>query len=254
MGERYPGEITIGGKVPAELLEEFLRRTRFHRRKGGRLRRRPVRCRRRRWAASGTGRDGHLVLADAEASYGQFEELEAFCVEHGIPFDRHSDAQLRVRCRERLLPSRHENPKRCRPTTPETTVQRRAPPSRRQGTGAGGHRQADQGEAVGGGDEDHTAPEQPPAARDRAVAAPGDRGVGWTTCLQDTSSGSATSGSPASSSGTVSDSIGLARNVAGATSPSDAVLFCSRDRRDGGTEPPLPRRRCGGHVRRDRRW
>ena len=36
--------------------------------------------------------DGHLVLADAEASYGQFEELEAFCVEHGIPFDRHSDA------------------------------------------------------------------------------------------------------------------------------------------------------------------
>ena len=33
--------------------------------------------------------------------------------------------------------------------------------------------------------------------------------------------------------------------------PSEAVLFHSRGSRRRGTEPPLPRRRSGGHVRRD---
>ena len=94
MSERYPAEITIGGKMPTGLLDHFL----------GELRSAGVRV---------GGYDGdpfdaktvdelrqvldegeHLVLADAEASYGQFEDLEEFCVQHGIPFDRHNDAHF----------------------------------------------------------------------------------------------------------------------------------------------------------------
>ena len=37
--------------------------------------------------------DGHLFLVDDQARCGQFEELESFCVKHGIPFDRHSGAR-----------------------------------------------------------------------------------------------------------------------------------------------------------------
>ena len=33
--------------------------------------------------------------------------------------------------------------------------------------------------------------------------------------------------------------------------PSDAILFCSEIDATEEREPPLPRRRCGGHVRRD---
>ena len=37
--------------------------------------------------------NGHLFLADNQARFGMFEELEGFLCEHGIPFDRHSDAR-----------------------------------------------------------------------------------------------------------------------------------------------------------------
>jgi hypothetical protein len=93
MGEYYPGEITIGGKVPAALLDEFLSAAASTGASVGDYEEAVF--------AAGTveellkvlDEDGHLRLADAQASYGQFEELEAFCVEHGIPFDRHSDAK-----------------------------------------------------------------------------------------------------------------------------------------------------------------
>ena len=37
--------------------------------------------------------NGHLFLADDQARFGMFEELEGFLCEHNIPFDRHSDAR-----------------------------------------------------------------------------------------------------------------------------------------------------------------
>ena len=38
--------------------------------------------------------DGHLFLVNDQARYGMFEELEDFLCQHGIPFDRHSDARF----------------------------------------------------------------------------------------------------------------------------------------------------------------
>ncbi len=37
--------------------------------------------------------DGHVVLDDCEARYGQFEELEDVCREVGLPYVRHSDGK-----------------------------------------------------------------------------------------------------------------------------------------------------------------
>ena len=37
--------------------------------------------------------NGILVLCSSEASYGVFDELESFCKQHNIHFDRHSDAK-----------------------------------------------------------------------------------------------------------------------------------------------------------------
>ena len=37
--------------------------------------------------------NGHLFLVNNQARFGMFEELEGFLCEHGIPFDRHSDAR-----------------------------------------------------------------------------------------------------------------------------------------------------------------
>ena len=92
MGERYPGQITIGGKLPAALLEEFLSELNSAGARTGGYDGDPFHAADADGLRGALDDDGHLVLADAEASYGQFEELEAFCVEHGIPFDRHSDA------------------------------------------------------------------------------------------------------------------------------------------------------------------
>jgi hypothetical protein len=92
MGEYYPGTITIGGKVPATLLDEFLSEVASAGASVGDYEEATF--------AAGTveellkvlDEDRHLRLADAQASYGQFEGLERFLQEHGIPFDRHSDA------------------------------------------------------------------------------------------------------------------------------------------------------------------
>lgn len=93
MGEYYPGEITIGGKVPAKLLEQFLGEINSAGVRAGGYDGDPFDAADADGLRRALDDDGHLVLADAEASYGQFEELEAFCVGHGIPFDRHSDAK-----------------------------------------------------------------------------------------------------------------------------------------------------------------
>lgn len=95
MGERMPAEILIGGQVPAALVPQLCAAI----------------------SASGASLDwgdpcfqpraaqdlldnctAHdeawlLQLCDAEASYGEFKELEAFLVAHGIAFDRFGDAK-----------------------------------------------------------------------------------------------------------------------------------------------------------------
>ena len=65
--------------------------SRRHRGFGGWLRRLSLRP--QAAAAYGSpGRERVLVPCGQSGSFGMFEELEAFCVKHGISFDRHSDA------------------------------------------------------------------------------------------------------------------------------------------------------------------
>jgi hypothetical protein len=93
MSDRFPGEITIGGKLPAALLDEFLGEVASTGASVGGYDGPAFDCKNADDLRQALDTDRHLVLADAEASYGQFEELEAFCVKHGLPFDRHSDAK-----------------------------------------------------------------------------------------------------------------------------------------------------------------
>ena len=114
---------------------------------------------------------GHLVLADVEARFGMFEDLEAFCVEHGIPFDRHSDARyefdaenvmFRPGMKSPLVISSNNagddlfNAEAIRPVAKELARLL--------------DRQVDQGKTAGGGGEGDTGTEQPAAARGRAAA------------------------------------------------------------------------------------
>ena len=92
MGERYPAEITIGGTLSAKLLDRFLGKLNSAGARVGGFDGDPFDAKDVDELRKSLDEDGHLVLADAEASYGQFEELEAFCVKHKIAFDRHSDA------------------------------------------------------------------------------------------------------------------------------------------------------------------
>lgn len=84
MADRMPAEIWIGGQLPRSLVDEF-----------------PISDLRLDWdenpidASSQEGilaardEDGLLHFADAEAAWGQFEELEDWLREHRLPFRRH---------------------------------------------------------------------------------------------------------------------------------------------------------------------
>ena len=93
MADRFPGEITIGGKIPAALLEEFLGEVASSGASVGDYGNAPFDGRTAEELRGTLDENGQLRLADPEACYGQFEELEGFLQEHGIPFDRHSDAR-----------------------------------------------------------------------------------------------------------------------------------------------------------------
>ena len=92
MGDYFPGHISIGGAVPRKLAGKLCEAIKdsgasldygcapFEPENADDL-----------LAAAKTS--GTLELMDDEATYGQFEELEAFLVKHKIPFDRHSDAK-----------------------------------------------------------------------------------------------------------------------------------------------------------------
>jgi len=92
MGEYYPAEIRIGGNLPARLLEEFLAEVRSTGATAGGFDGPTFNCKNADDLRQTRDEQGRLVLADDQASYGQFEGLEGLCIKNGIPFDRHSDA------------------------------------------------------------------------------------------------------------------------------------------------------------------
>jgi len=92
MGEYYPGEITIGGKVPAALLNEFLSEVASTGASLGDYEEATFTAKTVEELLKVLDDNGHLRLADSQARWGHFEGLEALCFRHGIPFDQHSDA------------------------------------------------------------------------------------------------------------------------------------------------------------------
>jgi len=92
MSDRFPAEITIGGRIPRRLLDEL----------AGMIASEGVSI---DWqytldkaavqkAIEEAGAKGETVrFTDDEACYGQFEDLENWLTSHGIDFDRHSDAR-----------------------------------------------------------------------------------------------------------------------------------------------------------------
>jgi hypothetical protein len=92
MSERFAAEISIGGKVPAGTLKKFLEELNSIRGRVGGYDGDPFGAETADELRQALDESGHLHLADAEASFGQFEDLEEFCVKKVIPFDRHSDA------------------------------------------------------------------------------------------------------------------------------------------------------------------
>jgi hypothetical protein len=93
MADCFPGEIKIGGSVPTALVDEFLRQVSCAGGSVGGYDGPAFDCRDAEGLREALNESGHLVLADPEARYGQFEELEQWCVRHGVAFDRHSDAK-----------------------------------------------------------------------------------------------------------------------------------------------------------------
>ena len=93
MADYFPGEIRIGGKVPAALLEEFLGEATSTGALVGDYEGSPFDAKSAEQLREALDENGHLKLVDAEARYGMFEELEGLLCEHDIPFDRHSDAR-----------------------------------------------------------------------------------------------------------------------------------------------------------------
>ncbi len=88
MADRMPAEIWIGGKLPRSLLDEF-----------------PISDMRLDWDAtpfdasseegilSARDESGLLHLAECEAAWGEFQELEDWLREHAIPFQRQSSGK-----------------------------------------------------------------------------------------------------------------------------------------------------------------
>lgn len=92
MGDYFPGKILIGGDLTPEMAEQLAEEIEGS---GAGL----------SYDNPGIDRDGAIAaieeaasrgepieLASSQASYGRFEELEAFCVEHRLPFLAHSDS------------------------------------------------------------------------------------------------------------------------------------------------------------------
>jgi hypothetical protein len=92
MGEHYPGTIEIGGDLPRSKLKKFLEVLRDS---GGGA----------DWEGGFAGKtkeslaelyaagDGKtLKLCNAQASFGSFGDIEAFCRKNNLPYDAHCDS------------------------------------------------------------------------------------------------------------------------------------------------------------------
>jgi len=89
MSDHFPAEIYIGGPIPRALLEELIGVIVAD---GASLEDYGAPCATEE-SLRQAFREGVVVsLYDAEASFGQFDALEAFLVKHRISFDRYSDA------------------------------------------------------------------------------------------------------------------------------------------------------------------
>jgi len=92
MSDHFPGEITIGGSIPRQLLSKLAEMIASE----GvsidwqyALDQEAIRATIETAAAKGET----VRFTDDEASYGQFEDLENWLTSHGIDYDRHSDAR-----------------------------------------------------------------------------------------------------------------------------------------------------------------
>jgi len=89
MSDHFPAELHIGGPMPRALLEELIGVIVAE---GASLEDYSAPCATEE-ALREAFREGAVVsLYDAEASFGQFDALEAFLVKHHLHFDRYSDA------------------------------------------------------------------------------------------------------------------------------------------------------------------
>ena len=93
MADYFPGEIRIGGTIPGDVLEAFLGEVNSTGAKVSGYEGMEAAFKTAADLTEALDENGHLFLVDDQARGGMFEELEAFCVKHGIPFDRHSDAR-----------------------------------------------------------------------------------------------------------------------------------------------------------------
>ena len=80
MADRVSASITIGGKLPASLLDAFAEAVESEGLST-------------EWDGEPFDRhqipgDGPLTLMAHEVAWGRFERLEAFCIAHGLPFSR----------------------------------------------------------------------------------------------------------------------------------------------------------------------
>jgi hypothetical protein len=92
MSDRFPGEITIGGRIPRRLLDTL----------AGMIASEGVSIDWQyaldkaavRAAIEAAAAKGETVrFTNDEAAYGEFLDLEGWLTSHGIHFDRHSDAR-----------------------------------------------------------------------------------------------------------------------------------------------------------------
>jgi len=97
MSDRFAGEIEIGGKVPKDLAQDLVDAVaeegaaegndwggkEFSPQSPGEL----------MGVVAASGFEGILRLVNDQASFGAFTYLEAFCVKHGIAFNRKSEAR-----------------------------------------------------------------------------------------------------------------------------------------------------------------
>jgi hypothetical protein len=92
MSDRFAAQITIGGTIPRSLVEGLCNEISAS---GGSTDWGETNCEPsdERSLLNLRGENGTITLYDSEARYGEFPELEAFLIDHGIPFDRLSEAK-----------------------------------------------------------------------------------------------------------------------------------------------------------------